>query len=114
MSSFRFLRIAGDESDAAGHSWTCVGHLLVGLKRTDTVAGRALADVDPRLGPATTKRRGGGVTPAVASVLGFADGFAAGRDVTEEDVLVAVLWEWPYPIRQQREQVAQRLREEGV
>jgi aromatic-L-amino-acid decarboxylase len=113
-SDLGFLRAAAAESEAAGHSWVGVEHLLLALKRTESAAAEALADIEIRALPADPVRRGASVTPALLRVLGFIDGSAAGRKPTPEDALVAVLWESGGWVEPDRDRIAERLRGLGV
>jgi aromatic-L-amino-acid decarboxylase len=114
-SSLPFLTAAAREAEGLGNGWIGVEHLLLALRRGDDVAARALDGVEIRTVADHSGGSGRTVTPLLDRVLGFLEGFTAGREPAREDALVAALWVESYALTaEDRASVADGLRAAGV
>jgi aromatic-L-amino-acid decarboxylase len=110
-----FLDVAAREAAALGNGWIGVEHLLLALQQGDDPPARALDGIEisrvEQGGPAKHRT----LQPLLGRALGFLEGYAAGREPTREDALVAALWVDSYALGpEDRETVAGRLRAEGI
>jgi aromatic-L-amino-acid decarboxylase len=110
-----FVLAAAREAEALGNGWIGPEHLLLALRHGDSLAVQALRGVESRTVPGGPRSAGSGTNPAFDRLLGFLQGYTAGREPTPEDALVAALWAPSYALSADaREQVAERLRGLGV
>lgn len=116
MRDTRLFEAAAAEAGVLRHGWIGVEHLLLALGKDDGPAAQALVDVDVWLAEPGPPEgwSGATITPALQEILAFVEGLAVGREATDEDALIAVLWLRPERFGARRDEIAGRLSELGV